>query len=157
MDHRAPHVSLESSLLPLVEAEAALSQVGFDVIFVPLLLPSLGALSFLQFGCTNICFGRRLLGMRMTWAVRRSWTLRCLLYYRLIDQEFGLGLDVPILENSLPQPSKGCTAPYSVVNFGVNGHHSCGKKAAKVGELIHILQKVAFHINCGGLGGCVRS
>lgn len=78
--------------------------------------------------------------------------------YRLIDQEVDLGLNVPILENSLPQPSKSCTGtPYSVVNFSVNGDHSCGKKTAKVGELIHILQKVAFHINCGGLGGCVRS
>ena len=77
--------------------------------------------------------------------------------YSSVDREFCLGLDVAILKDPLPQPSKSCTGtPYAVVNLCVNDS-SRGKKTAKVGKLIHISQDVVFHVNCGGLGGCVRS
>lgn len=48
MDHPALHASLEGSLLAGVEAEVALSHVSFDVIFVPLFLPSLAIQQLLQ-------------------------------------------------------------------------------------------------------------
>lgn len=38
----------------LVKAGAALLQVGFDLIFEPFLLPSLGALSFLQLAVQHL-------------------------------------------------------------------------------------------------------
>lgn len=46
--------SIESNHLPVVEEEAALSQVCFDVVVVPLLLPSLGALPFLQLAIEHL-------------------------------------------------------------------------------------------------------
>ena len=54
MDHPAPHVPLEGNVLPVVQVEAAFPQMGFDVVFEPLLLPSLGTLSLLQLSIQHL-------------------------------------------------------------------------------------------------------
>lgn len=46
MDNPALHASLENSLLTGVGAEVALSQVSFNVFFVPLFLLSMGVPTF---------------------------------------------------------------------------------------------------------------
>ena len=48
MDHPAPLISLEGRLLPGFEVKTTLFQVCFDVVFIPLFLPPLSALSFFQ-------------------------------------------------------------------------------------------------------------
>ena len=54
MDHPAPLISLEGRLLPGFEVKTTLFQVCFDVVFIPLFLPPLSALSFFQLAIQDL-------------------------------------------------------------------------------------------------------